>query len=75
MIKGVHITYLTRHPDRIRAFFRDKLRFPFTEVGGGWLIFDVPDSEIAAHPLDDESEARAPATTPDGGPAGSFVEI
>ena len=42
MIKGVHTMFYSSRPDELRAFFRDKLRFPFTDVGGGWLIFDLP---------------------------------
>ena len=35
----------------MRAFVRDKLQLPFTEVGEGWLIFDLPEADIGAHPL------------------------
>ena len=30
----------------LRAFIRDKLGFPFTDVGGGWLIFDLPEADM-----------------------------
>jgi hypothetical protein len=36
--------------DATRAFLRDKLRFPFTDVGGGWLIFDLPEADMGCHP-------------------------
>ena len=52
MIKGVHAMFYTSQADEMRAFFRDKLGLPFTDVGDGWLIFDVPDAELAAHPSD-----------------------
>ena len=52
MIMGVHAMFYTSHAEEMRAFFRDKLRMSFTDVGGGWLIFDVPDAELAAHPSD-----------------------
>ena len=42
MIKGVHTMFYSSDPEATRAFLRDKLRFPHTDVGGGWLIFDLP---------------------------------
>ena len=52
MIKGVHITYFTPRADEMRAFMRDKLKLAYTDVGGGWLIFNVPHTEMAPHPFD-----------------------
>ena len=37
-------------PEALRAFLRDVLRFSFTDVGGGWLIFALPPAEVALHP-------------------------
>jgi len=34
--------FYTPQPEKLRAFFRDKFKLPFTDVGGGWLIFDAP---------------------------------
>ena len=31
---------------------RDVLKLPFTDVGGGWLIFGLPPAEVAVHPSD-----------------------
>jgi len=50
MITGAHTMFYTSEPAALRAFFRDKLGFPFTDVGGGWLIFDLPDAELGCHP-------------------------
>ena len=36
--------------DATRAFFRDVLRWPHVDSGGGWLIFNSGPSEVAAHP-------------------------
>jgi hypothetical protein len=33
MIKGVHAMFFTSHAEEMRAFIRDKLKFPFTDVG------------------------------------------
>jgi catechol 2,3-dioxygenase-like lactoylglutathione lyase family enzyme len=52
MIKGVHTMFYSSEPDALRAFLRDKLKFPFTDVGGGWLIFDLPEAEMGCHPAE-----------------------
>jgi predicted enzyme related to lactoylglutathione lyase len=52
MIRGVHTMFYSSEPDALRAFLRDKLRFAFTDVGGGWLIFDLPDAEMGVHPTE-----------------------
>ncbi len=44
MIKGVHTMFYSSDPEATRAFLRDKLGFPYTDVGGGWLIFDLPEA-------------------------------
>jgi hypothetical protein len=36
----------------MRAFLRDKLGFPFTDTGEGWLIFDMPEADLGCHPSD-----------------------
>jgi hypothetical protein len=35
-----------------RAFLRDVLEYPHVDAGAGWLIFKLPASEIAVHPID-----------------------
>jgi hypothetical protein len=42
--------------DADRAFLRDVLGFPHVDVGGGWLIFGLPSSEIAIHPAQNNGE-------------------
>jgi len=44
--------FYSSQPEELRAFIRDKLNFPFTDVGEGWLIFDLPESEMGCHPED-----------------------
>src|ERR1043166_200200 len=58
MIRGVHTMFYSSEPDALRAFLRDKLRFPFTDVGHGWLIFDLPEADMGCHPAEDEDGAR-----------------
>jgi predicted enzyme related to lactoylglutathione lyase len=52
MIKGVHTLFYSSKADELRAFIRDKLGFPFTDVGEGWLIFDLPEADMGCHPAD-----------------------
>lgn len=49
-ITGMHGLFYTPRADELREFIRDKLGFPFTDAGGGWLIFDVPSGDLAVHP-------------------------
>jgi catechol 2,3-dioxygenase-like lactoylglutathione lyase family enzyme len=52
MIKGVHTMFYSSEPEALRAFLRDKLGFPYTDVGEGWLIFDLPEADMGCHPAD-----------------------
>lgn len=66
MIRGLHAMFYTTRPDELRAFFRDKLGFSANDVGGGWLIFDMPEADLGCHPADrhDEPSGGAPSGTP-----------
>lgn len=59
MITGVHTMFYSSEAEEMRAFIRDKLGFPHTDVGGGWLIFDLPSAEMGCHPSDDRPHAKA----------------
>jgi len=61
MIRGVHTMFYTSQPAELRAFLRDKLGFPATDVGDGWLIFDVPEADMGCHPADPD-EGAPPGT-------------
>ena len=63
MIKGVHTMFYSSDPEATRAFLRDKLGFPYTDVGGGWLIFDLPEADMGCHPSSETGE--------EGGPSGA----
>jgi len=52
MITGVHAMFYTPDAEALRAFLRDKLDLPFTDTGGGWLIFRASEVEIGCHPGD-----------------------
>src|SRR5688572_28040160 len=63
MIRGVHTMFYTSQPDGLRAFLRDKLGLPAHDVGGGWLIFDLPEADMGCHPA--EPDRGAPSGTHD----------
>jgi hypothetical protein len=52
MIFGAHVLLYSKDPEADRIFFRDVLKLANVDVGGGWLIFALPPSEIAVHPSD-----------------------
>lgn len=56
MIKGVHTMFYSSEPEALRAFLRDKLGFPSTDIGDGWLIFDLPEADMGCHPADETGE-------------------
>ena len=62
MITGVHAMFYSSQAEALRAFLRDKLGFSYTDVGDGWLIFDLPEAEMGVHPSDD-AYAHAKAGT------------
>jgi len=61
MIKGVHAMFYSSQPAELRAFLRDKLQLPGTDVGGGWLIFDFAAGDLGVHP----TEGSPPSGTHD----------
>ena len=57
MIKGLHGIFYTPKADQVREFMRDKLGFAYTDTGEGWLIFDMPEADLAAHSSDNVSHS------------------
>ncbi|HXY14877.1 MAG TPA: VOC family protein [Terriglobales bacterium] len=52
MIFGLHVLLYSNNAEADRKFFRDVLGFKAVDVGGGWLIFRTPPTELAVHPGD-----------------------
>jgi catechol 2,3-dioxygenase-like lactoylglutathione lyase family enzyme len=63
MIQGVHTMFYSSEPEALRAFIRDKLGFHSTDLGDGWLIFDLPEADMGCHPA--EADKGAPSGTHD----------
>ncbi len=55
MITGAHSIIYSRNPEADRALLRDVFELPNVDVGGGWLIFGLPPSEVAIHPGDNNN--------------------
>jgi catechol 2,3-dioxygenase-like lactoylglutathione lyase family enzyme len=62
MIRGAHTMFYSDDAAGLRAFLRDKLGLPAVDVGDGWLIFQLPESDMGVHPTE-EGEPRS--GTPD----------
>lgn len=52
MITGAHAIIYSTNPEADRDFLRDVLKFPYVDAGHGWLIFGLPQSEVAVHPAE-----------------------
>ncbi len=57
MIRGIHGLLYSTDATATRAFFRDKVQLPGSDVGEGWWIFDFPEGDLGIHPVDDPNEA------------------
>ena len=55
--------FYTSEPEKLRAFLRDKLGFSGTDVGDGWLIFDLPEADMGCHPDDPTLKHGQPSGT------------
>lgn len=62
MITAVHTLVYAEDPQAARDFFRDVLRLPHVDTGGGWLIFRTGPSELGVHPGRWEHEGRVGGT-------------
>ena len=50
---GAHAILYSTNAEADRAFLRDVIGLVSVDVGGGWLIFGLPPSELAVHPGDE----------------------
>ncbi len=63
MIRGVHTMFYSSDPEGTRTFIKDILGFRATDIGRGWLIFELPEGDMGIHPADEAH--GAPSGTPD----------
>lgn len=64
MILGLHAMFYSSEPERLRAFFRDRLGLSAADVGEGWLIFDAPEADLGVHRTETD-ESEVPSGTAD----------
>ncbi|MBT8377987.1 MAG: hypothetical protein KJN64_02015 [Ignavibacteria bacterium] len=62
MIRGVHKMFYSSQVDELRVFIRDKLQFSYTDLGDGWLIFNLPEADMGCHPAKVEDDKISPGT-------------
>jgi catechol 2,3-dioxygenase-like lactoylglutathione lyase family enzyme len=62
MIRGVHTMFYSSDAVATREFIRDVMGFSFTDVGDGWLIFNLPEGDMGVHPADPGDAHSRPGT-------------
>lgn len=50
--------FYSSEAEALREFIRDKLGFPCTDVGEGWLIFDLPEADMGVHPTGEDTDGK-----------------
>jgi hypothetical protein len=51
-IVGAHMLLYSPEAEALRATLRDAFGFKSVDAGGGWLIFELPPSELGVHPAE-----------------------
>ena len=59
MIKGVHTMFYSSEVEELRKFIKEKLQFNYSDLGDGWLIFDLPEADMGCHPSEAEDGKRS----------------
>jgi hypothetical protein len=59
MIRGIHGLFYSSDADATRAFFRDQVKLPGSDIGHGWWIFDFAEGDMGVHPVDHGKEGGA----------------
>jgi catechol 2,3-dioxygenase-like lactoylglutathione lyase family enzyme len=54
MIRGIHAMFYSSSPEELRGFLGAKLGLKSFDIGGGWLVFDLPEAEVACHGVDSD---------------------
>ena len=52
MVFGAHLVLYSTDADADREFLASALGLSSVDAGHGWLIFELPPAEVAAHPAD-----------------------
>ena len=57
--------FYSSQAEELREFLRDTLGLKATDIGHGWLIFDLPEADMGIHPSDETRKNGGPSGTPD----------
>ena len=64
MIKGINTMFYSSKPEEMRAFIKDKLGFKATDIGNGWLIFDIESGgDMGVEQADESGTNGSPSGT------------
>jgi hypothetical protein len=55
---GAHSIIYSKNVTADRKFFKEVLKLKSVDVGGGWLIFSLPPSELAFHPAEENGKTE-----------------
>jgi uncharacterized glyoxalase superfamily protein PhnB len=58
MIRGAHVILYSTDAEADRAFLQELLGLGQVDAGGGWLILQLPPSEVAVHPAEGSGEVE-----------------
>jgi hypothetical protein len=59
MIKGVHTMFYSSQAAELRKFLKEKIGLKGTDIGEGWMIFDLPEADMGVHPADEKQGAQS----------------
>jgi catechol 2,3-dioxygenase-like lactoylglutathione lyase family enzyme len=62
LIRALHGMLYSSDPEATRGFLRDVLELPATDVGQGWLIFQLPTAELGSHPVGAHEDGQRPGS-------------
>ena len=57
MIRGIHGLFYSSDAEATRAFFKDIVKLPGSDIGQGWWIFDFAEGDMGVHAVEDDSDA------------------
>lgn len=56
MINGINGLFFTSEPEATREVLTELLDFDYQDTGDGWILFEVPETSLGVHPLDEDHQ-------------------
>ncbi|WP_430965999.1 VOC family protein [Spongiimicrobium sp. 2-473A-2-J] len=64
MIKGINTMFYSSKAKELREFLRDKIGFKATDIGDGWLVFDIVEGgDMGVESSDESGQHGKPSGT------------